>query len=155
MSKKFILSVRLEYNLKTLLTKLADEYKVTVSGLVTLMIQNSFLDEKMSKKLRSELNVLLVRTKRTKLCNRAYIIKNMYNRIMDLSMSSYFTTGDVNMKVINDVVDSFIEEFESYDKKEQNRIKVEFAIAVRQLRKKDYIISNSKNFKMIQYVTRK
>jgi len=79
----------------------------------------------------------------------------MYRRVMDMAMSYFFTTGNINMKAINTVIDGFVAEFKSYDALLQEKIKVDFNITVKRLRDKDFLFTHSKNMKMMKYIESK
>lgn len=109
-------------------------------------------DSKNTENISKELKIYLSQRKRKLLCSRLYIIKNMYRRIMDMAFSSYFSTGNVNMKSINAVLDVFVEEFENYPDDLKKKILTDFKITVKRLRNQEFLMNQSKNYKMLQYV---
>ncbi|MAH51522.1 hypothetical protein CMI37_37245 [Candidatus Pacearchaeota archaeon] len=59
------------------------------------------------------------------------------------------------MKAINAVIDSFVAEFENYDASLKNKIGTDFRITVKRLRNKEFLLSQSKTMKMLNYTASK
>ena len=138
-----------------IVTKTSEEYKISVSGLISMIVMDGIVKAKVSGKLKNEIKIFIEKSQRKELCNRLYIIKNMYRRVMDMALSYFFTTGSVNMKAINAVLDSFVAEFESYDASLKNKIDVDFRLTVKRLRNREFLLEQSKNIKMLNYASSK
>lgn len=149
------LSLRVGLDLLNIIKKLSAEYNITVSGFISMILTDALINSKVSDKLKREIQIYIQKIKRKETCNRLYIIKNMYRRVMDMAMSYFFTTGNINMKAINTVIDGFVAEFKSYDALLQEKIKVDFNITVKRLRDKDFLFTHSKNMKMMKYIESK
>ncbi len=151
--------VQVNFRINSKLLDIVREYcivnDVSISGYFTILAKDTLVDKKFTGKLEKELKLFVANSKQKEICNRLYIIKNMYRRIMDMAFSSYFTTGTVNMKAINTVLDLFVEKFDAYDDSIKNDIQTDFKLTVRKLRNQQFLLGQSENFKMLKYISKK
>lgn len=147
------MAIRIKGDIDDLLDKISKDLSISKSGFVKHIIENALISNdfgsKLSIELKRKISIVMIRTSRTEITSRLYIIKNMYQRIYDMAMSFYFTTGMINMKVINKILDMFVEEFKYYPKKDKDILKVDFEMAVANLRHEDYIIEHTDKIKML------
>ena len=155
MNKDTQINFRISSDLLKVLKTYCAEKSITISGYFMVLTQDILVNEKFNDRLGKELQMYIIKSKRKELCNRLYIVKNMYRRIMDMAMSYFFTTGSVNMKAINAVIDSFVAEFEHYDSSLKKKIDVDFRITVKRLRNQEFLLGQTKNIKMLNYVSSK
>ncbi len=150
---------RINFRINSYLLKLLKNYcyenNISISGLVMIFIQDLIVNDSVSSKLKDKLKIYIIRVQRKDLFSKLYITKNMDRRVMDMSLSNYFTTGNINMIVINSVLDSFVAEFENYDTSIKNKIGIDFKLTVKKLRNKEFLLGQSRNYKMLSYVADK
>lgn len=152
MGKDGIIGFRADSKLLSLLKDYCIENNITVSGYFTILLQDIFINKKVNKNLEKNIQIFVIKSQRTDLCSKLYITKNMYRRVMDMALSSYFTSRNVNMKAINAVLDSFVAEFENYDESIKNAVQIDFKLTVKRLRSKEFLLGQSQNFKMLKYI---
>ncbi len=155
MSKDAIISFRADSKLLNILREYCIKNKITVSGYFTILLKDILIDKKFVNRLENEIKLFVAKSKQKEVCSRLYITKNMYRRVMDMALSSYFTTGSVNMKSINTVIDLFVAQFETYDDSIKKDIQTEFKLTVKKLRSKEFLLGQSHNIKMLKYVSKK
>ena len=105
----------------------------------------------MSNNVEKEFEIYILRKNRREISNRFYITKNMYQRIMDIAMSNFFTLGYVNMNVIKTILNMFKEEFDCYPQKIKDTIGSDFKDTVVNLSNENYIMENITKIKKIKY----
>lgn len=155
MNKASQINFRINSNLLKVLKGYCSENDIPISSFFTVLAENILTDKKVPEKLKKKVNLLMIKHKRTKLCSQLYIVKNMYRRVLDMAYSYFYTTGSVNMKAINAVIDSFVDEFENYEALLQDKIGTDFRITVKRLRNQEWLLEQSKNYKMLNYVSSK
>lgn len=151
MGKDAIIIFRIESELRQFLIQYCIDNKITISGYFITLLKK-IRDGKIPDTIDKDLKIWIIKQKRRDLCSKLYIVKNMYRRVMDMALSSYFTSRTVNMKSINAVLDSFVAEFENYDESIKAAIQIDFKLTVKRLRGKDFLLGQSQNFKMLKYI---
>ena len=155
MSKKSIpIHVRIPKPLFEILEIIAQKHKCTVSELVRFSL-NSSIDNIECSELSNELKLMLVKHEQTSTNQKLYIVKNMYKRILDLAMSSYFITGSINMKAINMALDLYVKVFNLYDDKIKKALGTDFRLTVKRLRNQNFLLEQSNAIRKLQMIERK
>ena len=155
MKKDARITLRVESQLISLIKGISKQYKISSSGFASMAIQKAVIDSKVEGELKRELKIYHDNVRKRKLCSQLYIIKNMYSRVMDMALSYYFTTGNINMKALNKVIDVFISQFESLDSDVKEDIGIDFKLTVKKLRNKEFLLSQGHNIKMLKYGSKK
>lgn len=154
MVKTILFTFRIPDYLLAIIDGVAQQNKVTKTKVATVFLEKGLLNpeliKNLSEELKSDMEIYSLKNNRRKTTNRLYIIKNMYQRVMDMAMSSFFTVGDVNMKAVEIVIDSFEKEFNCYTKKEREILEIGFKTAVKQLRDETYLMSNTEKIKLLR-----
>ncbi len=148
------ISLRIPDSTLFVVDALAKEYKVNRTKVIMFFIDSGLLNpelkNKLSSKMNSDVELYTLRTDRKDSNNKLYIIKNMYQRVMDMAMSYNFTVGNINMKVINSVLDSFQKEYDCFPEKYKKLIGSDFKTGIKQLRDEDYLITNVERLKLLR-----
>tara|TARA_Y100000310_G_C20696053_1_gene825840 strand:+ start:333 stop:797 length:465 start_codon:yes stop_codon:yes gene_type:complete len=153
--KNATITIRINSELKNIIQDLSKDYKITLSSFINMILIDAITNNKVSKEFKKRIKIYVEKIRRKELCNQLYISKNMYRRVIDMALSSNFVTGSINMKAINAVIDSFVAEFECYDASLKNKIGTDFRITVKRLRNKEFLLSQSKTMKMLNYTASK
>ena len=152
MKKDNTIIFRIDSKLKEIIIDYCIKNNMTISGFFTILSEDVLTQGKFTDTLNKTLKIHAVKRNRRDLCSKLYITKNMYRRVMDMALSSYFTSRNVNMKAINAVLDSFVAEFENYDESIKNAVQIDFKLTVKRLRSKEFLLGQSQNFKMLKYI---
>ncbi len=157
MRKETRIQFRVDDDFKNTISSIAGSFGVPVSEFFTKLAEKAIDDNKdeLKDNLRKIFEKYIIRKNRRMLCSDAYITKNMYSRIMDFATSDFFITQDVNMRLINKLLDSYVAEFETYDEKTQKVIGSEFKVTVKKLRSKDFVLGYFDKYKLLKYISRK
>ena len=145
--------IRIPVYLHKLYIELSERQDESVSELIRKASLELFNKENSS--MQNELKLMLVKENKKKINSRYYIIKNMYKRILDMAMSSYFTTGSINMKVINNCIDEFVAEFECYDDKIKKALGIDFKLTVKRLRNQNFLLQQSDTMNKLKLIGKK
>ncbi len=152
MKKNAVVIFRIKSDLKEILIQYCIQNKFSISKYLTTITEDVLIKKKFTDTLSKALNIYSIKQNRRDLCSKLYITKNMYRRVMDMALSSYFTSRNVNMRAINAVLDSFVAEFENYDESIRSAVQIDFKLTVKRLRNKEFLLGQSQNFKMLKYV---
>lgn len=155
MKKDTQINFRINSDILKILRGYCHRNEIPISTFFTIVVKDLLINKKLDPELEKEFAGAIARVKRKDLCNKLYIIKNMYRRVMDMALSNFLTTGSVNMKSINSVLETFIKEFESFSDKIQKDIGTDFRLTVKRLRSQEFLVGNSKNWKMLNYTASK
>lgn len=152
--KTGVIAIRLENKVIDIIERFCNELSISRGEFIKLVLADAIIKAQFNKELTEELkryiSIYTLRDNRRKMSNRMYIKKNMYQRVMDMAMSDYFIIGYINMKVIKELIDSFVQEFNHYPKKERELIEDDFKFAVKQLRSEDYILNHMSSIKLLK-----
>lgn len=151
--KTIALRIRIPVFLYKLYEELAEQQDTSVSNLIRKASLELFNKENTS--MQNELKLMLVRSRKKEINSRYYIVKNMYKRILDMAMSSYFLTGSINMKVINNCIDEFVKEFECYDEEIKKAIGTDFKLTARRLKNQEFLLSQSDTIRKLKMIEKK
>lgn len=148
------IDIRVSDSLYNVVNKLSIHYKCSKGRIVKMFLETSLIDaknnNKLTEKLKDEIELYILRNNRKELNNRLYIIKNMYQRVIDMAMSYLFTVGYVNMGAINSILDSFQKEFDCYAKHLKEIVGKDFKTAITNLRDESYLMNNIEKLKLLK-----
>jgi len=78
-----------------------------------------------------------------------FLIKNGYKRIIELAMISKFNTGEINMSIVDDVVNSHLKIFKLFPDSIQKRMKKDIE-TFKELKNPEFLSSQMSKIKLIR-----
>ena len=147
------IGIRLPIYLLEMYRKLSKKQNESISELIRRASLKLFDQNDVS--MQNDLKKCYVKVKRKELHSELYIIKNMYKRILDMAMTNYFMTGNINMRAVNLSLDEYVKEFELYDDKIKKAIGTDFKLTVRRLRNQEFLLGQSDTVKKLKLIEKK
>ena len=145
-------TTRFPLELMRVISNIAEEHKCSVSDIIRLLVRNS-LDNIDESLITNELRLFTVRQEQKSTNAQLYLVKNMYKRILDMAMSSYFITKSINMGAINLILDLYVKEFELYDDKTKKIIGTDFKMTVKRLRDQNFLLDQSQTINKLKMIS--
>lgn len=155
MSKKIdTLTIRTSSKLIELFREMSNENNCSIAhvlrGIINVGIKNLNASD-----FHKELKLLITKEHKKELNSQLYIVKNMYKRVLDMAMSFYFTTGNINMRAINVCIDLFVDEFENFDDKVKTAIATDFKLTVKRLRNQNFLLQQSDTVRKLKLIEKR
>ena len=154
MERKVELHIKIPKQMLDLIKDMASKHNCSVSDVSRLMLNNSIKDLDKSE-MTNELELIFVKDEQKDINSKLYIVKNMYKRILDMAMSSYFVTGSINMGAINMALDVYAKAFNLYNDKIKTALGTDFKLTAKRLRNQNFLLQQSDTIKKLKLIEKR
>lgn len=153
MKKDARLEIRINSMLRNAVFQFCLDNGFKISDFVAIALIKVMRDKKFKLKADKRLKKLdlkdVIREKNADF----YFIKNCYGRIMDISVSNYFSTGTVNIDMVREMLKDYNKLFNALDSKVKKIIKSDWKMLRMKLNNESFLndqVENYLNYKAIQ-----
>lgn len=148
-TKKERINFRIDKDLKNILYDFCNRHKISVSGLFIHLLFQGLSNDKLSKKLVQSLANKNIQHTITEENAMYYLPKNMFRRVCDLALGQLLTTGHINRKLINKVLDNYKKQYDTFPSEIKKVLKDDFMITETKLRNDDFLFEMTAKLKFL------
>ncbi len=143
------INIRVDRKLKNILFAVCSKNGISVSNFLTSMLIDGLVNKDLPPDLKKKLDNEKIRYEITETNAMYYLPKNMFRRVCDLALSQLMTTGKINRKLLNKVIDNYCKQYETFPSEIKKVLKDDFKITEAKLRNDDFVYEMTAKIKFL------